>query len=45
MNLWCIAGLAILVAIEKVSASRHWVSMISGAALVAAGTLIAATSH
>ncbi len=45
MNLLWIAGLAIFVAIEKVSASRPWVSMISGAALVAAGVLIAATSH
>ncbi|HSF92781.1 MAG TPA: DUF2182 domain-containing protein [Paracoccaceae bacterium] len=43
MNLWWIAGLAIFVAIEKVSASRHWVCVISGAALVAAGVLIAAT--
>ena len=45
MNLWWIAGLAVFVALEKVSASRHWVSVISGAALVAAGTLIAASSH
>ena len=45
MNLWWIAGLTIFVAIEKVSASRDWVSMIPGAALVAAGVLIVATSH
>ena len=45
MNLWWIAGLAIFVAIEKVSTSRHWVSMTSGAVLVTAGVLIAATSH
>jgi predicted metal-binding membrane protein len=44
MNLWWIAGLGIFVALEKISGSRRWVSMISGAALVGAGVLIAATS-
>lgn len=44
MNLWWIAGLAIFVALEKISVSRHWVSMISGAALVGMGMLIAATN-
>lgn len=41
MNLWWIAGLAIFIALEKISASRHWVTMISGSALIGAGILIA----
>jgi len=41
MNLWWIAGLALFVALEKISGSRRWFPMISGAGLIGAGVLIA----
>ena len=41
MNLWWIAGLAVFVALEKVSAPHIRVSMVFGFALIVTGILVA----